>query len=134
KPVIGRFYTAEEDRAPIGTKVAVLSYGYWQAQYGASREVLGRPITIGPSVYTIIGVAPAGFSGMSLEAPVVFVPITAAAPEMFGGMTDQSYAMTYGISWMEMFVRRRPGVSVQTATADLTMAYKRSYAAQLVEQ
>jgi predicted permease len=136
KPVIGRFFTADEDRVPAGTRVAVLSYAFWQSEYGGDRKVLGKTMHIGPGIYTIIGVAPKGFAGLSLETPVAFAPVTAVASDQFAGFLRrrQSYHNTYGFTWAEMYVRRKPGVSLEAATADLTNAYRRSYAAQAAEQ
>ena len=77
KPVIGRFFSAEEDVPPAGTRVAVLSYAYWQTQFGGRKEALGTLMDIGPAKYTIIGVAPEGFTGFELDPVVAFVPISA---------------------------------------------------------
>ena len=79
RPALGRFFTAAEDRVPDGTMVAVLGYGFWQTRYGGRADVLGKPVRIGAETYTIIGVAPKNFVGISLVSPAVFVPITAWA-------------------------------------------------------
>jgi predicted permease len=135
KPVIGRFFTADEDHVPAGTKVVVLSHAYWQSEYGGDRHVVGKTIHLGPSIYTIIGVAPRGFAGLGIETPVAFAPVTAIASDQFAGFLGrkQSYHNTYGFTWAEMYVRRKPGVSLEAATADLTTVYQRSYAAQAAE-
>jgi predicted permease len=118
-PALGRYFTADEDRTPTGTPVVVLGYGYWQLHYGGS-NVLGKSLRIGDGAYTIIGVAPRGFVGVAEEsAPVVFVPITS-----FVG----SRARSYGWTWMDMIVRRKPDVSIEAANADLSMAFARSWA------
>ena len=138
RPALGRFFTPDEDRVPDGTPVAVLGYGYWQASYGGSPDVLGKSLTIGSRTYTIIGVAPQGFAGVMLRTSAAFVPITAQASASFGqwaprggpiGGQRPSYYTAHNIQWMEMFARRKPGVSVEAATADLTTGYRRSYIA-----
>src|SRR5262249_3314032 len=58
-PALGRFFSAEEADAPAPLPRAVLSYSLWQAAFGADSSVIGRPVTIGTSSYTIVGVAPA---------------------------------------------------------------------------
>src|SRR5216110_2401196 len=63
-PALGRYFTAAEDSPPTGSAVAVLSYAFWQTRYGGRREALGSTLQIGPTVYTIIGVAPKGFVGL----------------------------------------------------------------------
>lgn len=130
KPVIGRFFTADEDRPPNGTKVAVLSYAYWQSQYAGSRNVLGQSIKIGPSTYSIIGVAPAGFAAMELETPAAFVPLLASADDAYAGVWVQC-RLAYCLTWLDMYARRKPGVSVEAATGDLTRAFQASYRTQV---
>lgn len=129
KPVIGRFYAPDEDAVPAGTTVAVLSYRYWQTRYGRRTDVLGQRMRIGTHDYTIIGVAPRGFVGPSLNMPIAFIPIMAGAIEM-DGMPAAEVPTTYSWSWAEVMGRRKPGVSLATATADLTRGYLLSYESQ----
>jgi predicted permease len=132
QPALGRFFTADEDRVPEGTPVAVLGDGYWRTKYGADRDVVGKQIRIGRKIYTVIGVAPKGFTGMDLQAAAAFIPITSGANDLFGtsGRDRTTYYTTHRMSWMEMLIRRKPGASIEAATADLTNAVRRSYAAQ----
>ena len=139
KPVIGRFFTPEEDRVPEGTNVAVIDYGFWQSSYGGRSDVLGETLNIGSQTYTIIGVAPKNFVGVESFQSVAFVPITAMGAAQFGrggerdgrtGGIRPSYYNAHNIQWLQMFARRKPGVSVGAVTADLSNAYRRSYTAQ----
>lgn len=132
QPVQGRFFAAAEDTTPTGAAVVVLSHAFWQRRYGG-RPVLGEPLRIAKQDYTIIGVAPAGFTGTSTERqPIAWIPITTwAASEFTWDPNDLSnWYEKYNISWLQMFARRKPGVTVEQATADLTAAYQRSYARQ----
>src|SRR5262245_50832686 len=88
---------------------------------------------IGPAAYTIIGVAPRGFSGIQTVAPSAFIPMTAAAVDGFGPMWDRFHA-AYNITWVQIFARRRPGVSMEAAIADMTDAYRLSWEAQIAIQ
>lgn len=72
RPALGRFFTPDEDRAPDGTMVAVLGYGFWETTYGGRADVLGKPVKIGSETYTIIGVAPRNFVGVGLNTPAAF--------------------------------------------------------------
>jgi predicted permease len=130
KPVIGRFFGPNEDRDPGGARVAVLSYSYWQSQYAGADSVLGKLINIGPTQWTIIGVAPRRFAATQMKAPIAFVPIAVSAVDGFGSMWDR-YRNTYNITWLELFARSKDGISVEAMTADLTSAYRRSYEAQI---
>ena len=131
KPVIGRFFTSAEDVPPSGTRVAVLSYAFWQTQFGGRANALGSALDIGPYKYTIIGVAPEGFEGFAQEPLAAFIPVSAASSGM--GNPKNPWYSTYNMSWLEIFARRKPGVSVTAASADLNEAYRRSYRQQLAE-
>jgi putative ABC transport system permease protein len=133
RPEIGRFFTAAEDTTPAGANVAVLSYAYWQTRFGGSKAALGQRLKIAAADYTIIGVAPAGFAGVTNDRmPMLFIPITTWASTQFTWNPKDlsNWYEKYNISWMQMIARRKPGISMSAATADLTNAYKRSYTHQ----
>jgi len=129
KPVIGRFFGAEENDVQTPKNVVVLSYAFWQTQYGGRKDVMGSVVDIGSSKYTVIGVAPEGFVGFSNEPVAGFLPIAAAAARM-----DPKWYATYNMIWFEGFARRKPGVTAQVATTDLTHAFEVSYKKQLDAQ
>ena len=133
RPALGRYFTAAEDSAPAGAPVAVLGYGYWQTAFGGRREALGRTLQVGATLYTIIGVAQRGFSGLSpAEPPAVYVPLTAHGAELAAGirLRGETWWTSYHWTWASMIAERKPGVTVAAANADLTQAYLRSYEAQ----
>ena len=79
RPVVGRFFTRDEDVTPRGAAVVVLTHSYWQSEFGG-RDVIGKPLLIDRQTYTIIGVAPPGFEGVNEGPPrSAFIPITAYA-------------------------------------------------------
>ena len=83
---IGRYFTNAEDSPPSGAPVVVLSHAFWQTQFGGRSDALGSTLRIGTLVYTIIGVAPAGFVGLSpSRPPVAYIPISS----YFGGPNFQ---------------------------------------------
>ena len=59
RPLLGRTFQAGED-ATGAAPVAVLSYSLWQ-QLGSDRQIVGKPITLGGTARTVIGVMPRGF-------------------------------------------------------------------------
>lgn len=127
-PTLGRYFSEREDTPPDGTPVVVLSYAMWQTRYGGRADVLGSTVQIGPTVYTVIGVAPKGFVGLwSSEPPVAFVPISAYASGVGVRLDDESWWTTYHWTWASMIAQRKPGVTLAAANADLTNAFLRSY-------
>jgi putative ABC transport system permease protein len=132
-PVIGRYFTPAEDTTPTGATVVVLSHAFWQTRYGGKTDVLGQQLKLAKTDYTIIGVAPEGFGGMAASRlPIAWIPITTfASNEFTWNPKDLSnWYQKYNISWMQMLVRRKPGVTEAAATADLTTAFQRSYGKQ----
>lgn len=129
RPALGRFFTADEDVTPIGATVVVLSHGFWQSAFGG-RDVIGQPLQIDRTTFTIIGVTPEGFTGVTEGDPrAAFIPITTFAGSQ-GGNEGRTYYTTYSWGWMELMVRRRPEVSADAASRDLSNAYVRSWNAE----
>jgi predicted permease len=127
-PALGRYFAASEDHVPAGAPVAVLSYGFWQTRYAGRADILGSRLLIDHVIFTVIGVAPQGLAGTpDASPPALFIPITT-----FAGLIREShdYYTNYSWGWLQMLVRRKPGTSVVAATADLTNAYQRSFAAE----
>ena len=127
-PALGRYFTPAEDSVPKGADVAVLGYEYWMSEYGG-RDVRGEVLHVGDFRLTIIGVTPQGFSGIADEGrPVAYMPITTYAASI---QRDKSmYYTKYNWSWMEVIARRKPGVTVEQASADLTQAHRKSWEAE----
>jgi predicted permease len=73
----GRTFTAEEERPDSMAAVTIVSYDYWR-RHGGDRSMLGSTIRINSRPFTVIGIAPKGFTGTSaLVSPEVCVPIGA---------------------------------------------------------
>ena len=90
RPALGRFFAADEDVPPRGADVAVLSYPFWQSEFGG-RDVRGERLQIGNIRATIIGVAPEGFSGVNdASPPLIYIPITT-----YAGSTGTDDSKTY---------------------------------------
>jgi predicted permease len=126
-PQLGRYFVAAEDSG-TGTPVAVLSHRLWATEFGAA-NVIGTHLEVGVVDYTIVGVAPPGFVGtVAGMLPDVFVPLT-TIPANLGDWSEQSFRRDYSWDWIQVIVRRKPGVSATDVSAELTTAYVRSRAA-----
>ncbi|NOT08046.1 MAG: ABC transporter permease, partial [Gemmatimonadales bacterium] len=118
RPLIGRFYTEDEDKVDAGVPVAVLSWRYWQRVYGGSTEAIGKTMFLGSQTYTVIGVAPKGFNGIDLDAVDVWLPFHAAAQDMVGRSGE--WRNTYYWQWLRIVSRLKPGVSRAVASEEAT--------------
>src|SRR5262245_62779428 len=67
RPALGRFFTEDEDRSPNSSEtagsLAVLSYSFWERQFGRDPGILYRTVIVNRSPCRVIGVAARGFSG-----------------------------------------------------------------------
>jgi predicted permease len=73
---LGRPFTAEEERPGADIRVAVISHPLWERR-GADPNILGRSIRLNGEPFTVVGVAPKGFSGTSIPGPDVWLPLGA---------------------------------------------------------
>jgi len=121
KAVIGRTLRPEDDHAPVGNAVAVLSHGFWQRQFGGDPSVLDRTIRVNNYPLTIVGVAAPGFSGTGIgPGPEFFVPLTMGnqvAPRRgYDLLSDQANIVS-------VIARLAPGVSREQAEKYLRGVY-----------
>ena len=124
---LGRYFSAAEDSEPAGTPIAVVSHRFWSTEL-ESANVIGQRLKVGVVDYTIVGVAPPDFVGVTDGAPPdVFVPLT-TIPANLGAWSMESFRRDYSWDWVLVIVRRKPGVSVESLSDELTTAYIRSRA------
>lgn len=122
KAAIGRTLRADDDRAPAGSAVAVLSHGFWQRQFGGDPSVLNRTIRLNNCPLTIVGVAAQGFSGTGRgRGPDLFVPLTMS--NQVAPIPGHDLLSNQGNS-MEVIARLAPGVSREQAEKYLRGVYE----------
>jgi predicted permease len=114
--VLGRTFGEASLARPGEGDVAVISYNMWRRDFGADPAILGKPIDLNGKLFTIIGVAPSDFHGLTLlPTPKVWVPIT----------TDSWRSLTHGpldkreSHQLWTVGRLKPGVSMAQAEAEL---------------
>ena len=120
RPAAGRFFGEEEDRPPSGLEVAVLSHAFWRRQFAGDPGVLGRDIVLDGSRFTVAGVAPAGFTGDSVEPIDVWVPLSAGMRGLPPDWRDNR-----GFNLVTLVARLGAGVSRSAAQRDATSAFRR---------
>jgi putative ABC transport system permease protein len=116
KPAIGRFFTADEDRAGCGSPGAVLSYAYWQREFGGVGSVLQQTVRLEGVRFDIIGVAPPDFFGLDVGRRFdVALPLCGEALTQNG----QSRAENRSSWWLAAIGRLAPGRTREQATEHL---------------
>ena len=113
---LGRTLQPSDTAAPGREAVAVLSYAFWQRQFGSDPAVVGRKILIQGHPCEVVGVARPGFDGLSqtpphdIWVPVTIDPLLEDGPSLF----DPSPPNRLGVVG-----RLKPGVTPQAARASL---------------
>ena len=120
-PAAGRLISPADEPAVGESPVVVLSHDYWRSGFDSDPGVIGNALTVNGQELSIIGVAPAGFSGTTVGAkPKVFVPLTLRwnmEPTITTGPDDR---MAY---WLYVFARLQPDVSIEQARAGINTVY-----------
>src|SRR6266567_1940529 len=112
---MGRALTAEDDRS--AAMFAVLSYDFWQRRYQRDPAILGRKITLRGYPFTVIGVLPRGFNGLSADtSPDIRVPASVNRLIVTEMGEIKSPA---GRLWAQIFGRLRPGVPFERVDAEI---------------
>src|SRR5947199_6932246 len=72
----GRAFLPEEETPGRNTPVAIANYSYWQ-KHNLDPTVLGSQVLINGRPFTIVGIAPKGFTGtQQILSPEVWLPIS----------------------------------------------------------
>lgn len=129
-PARGRFF-ATDDAGPDAAPEAVMSYGYWQAHFGGDPGVVGRTLRLRSGAYTVIGVAPRGFTGTTVgQVPGLYFPIALQTRLLPGRDMLHDPPGIRRVEWLQAIGRLRPGVSLAQAAADCNVVFARSIQAQ----
>ena len=122
QPLVGRFFDETENQPDGAARVAVLGYPAWQRWFGGSRDVLGRELTIGNQPYSIIGVAPRGFTGPQFGPVDVWLPMNLKGPAV-----QKGWQTSWNAQWLEIVGRLKPDVTFTQASNELTTIHQRAY-------
>ena len=105
RPVLGRWFSLEEERLGEDSGVAVIAHELWQRRFAGDAGVLGRPMVLDGRSYVVVGVLPPGFR-FPYDGEV-WIPVT----------TPPDLSHDYGV-----FARLAPGFSPPGAEAGLAAA------------
>ena len=130
---LGRPFRDEEDAAPGVAPVAVLSHGMWQRNLGGRPSAVGERIRLSGLEYTIVGIAPPGFTGTIPGIPTEFwVPVTMVESFVFSGVqtsADHNPGTTRldrrGTRWLFVKGRLAKGRTVEEARAQVETIFAR---------
>src|SRR6266404_444162 len=125
--ILGRTISLDDDRVAGASPIAVMSYKCWQQRFGGDQSIIGKDVIVNGRNFTIVGVAPRGFSGTEvISQPELWFPMAMEAQLEAGSnwLDDRE--------WNNVFIQGRlePGVSVaraQTALNSIAADLEREY-------
>jgi len=106
-PELGRHFLPEDDE--VGAEqAAVLSHAFWRSRYGADPSILGQPLELDGTLYTIVGVMPSGFYFLrkDIEVWTTFSDYLKTVPVRNSG-------------YLQVIARLKPGISLEQAQLDV---------------
>jgi predicted permease len=114
KPALGRWFTAEDERA--AGFPAVISYRVWQSRFSGDPQAIGKQVRLESQWYTVVGVAPKRFQGMAMPVlTAIWVPLVRYAQHNeFGARTVKDRG-----GRVMMFGRLKPHTTASQAQAEL---------------
>ena len=119
-PLLGRFFSADEDRPPTGQRVVVLGRDFWQRGFGGDVTVLGTSVRLDGESYTVVGIAPHGFTGADLARVDAWIPMSLVR-------TTPDWPTTWSAEWLRIVARLKAGTTPDAASAEATRIYRANY-------
>jgi hypothetical protein len=106
--------TSERSGSLLAEQVGVISDRYWTRRFQRDPAIVGRVVTFGAAATTIVGVAPPGFYGESMQLPPDgWLPLARSSVAANGGYDDHH---TY---WLDLIGRLTPNVGIAQANAEI---------------
>lgn len=116
QPILGRVFHAPDDHAGCGAPGTVLSYRFWQREFGGDANVVGKTVTLEGHAFPVLGVTPAGFYGISVGQQFDVAVLVCSEPVIDG--ENNLYTLPQGW-WLAAMGRLKPGWTLEKASAQL---------------
>lgn len=128
EPLLGRTFTSTDDRRGCGLSPgAVVSYGFWQSEFGGDTSVIGRALPVEGHPIQIIGVTPPGFFGLEVGRTFdIALPICSQPALQAEGRLDSGTTW-----WLTVMGRLKPGLSFEGTSPILRGLSPRIFEASL---
>lgn len=115
QPMLGRFFHSTDEHGPNSCPYVVLSYNYWRSQLNGDTAIVGKVINVNKHPFTVLGVAPQGFTGTELFFhPDMWIPIVNEVE-----LEGYNYLDARDNHSLWVVGRMKPGVTVAEAQANL---------------
>jgi predicted permease len=112
----GRTFTPDDDRTG-GAPAAVISHNYWKRRFSLDPAVIGKPIYLGGTPFTVVGVTSPTFFGRNVAGRSADVTLPMFVHPRLALKDHDTF---------EIMARLRPGVTPEQARADLQVIYQQT--------
>jgi predicted permease len=127
---LGRMLNEEDDRAANPQPVVVLSYDFWRRRFALDPSVIGKKITMDDFPFTVVGIAPPGFTGLEVgRRPDLWWPI-----EAIPLVSPNRPVKNEGYTWLKVMGRLKAGTSLEQARAEIDVLFKQQMAETVARQ
>src|SRR5688572_28529644 len=116
QPAIGSAF-ASPDEAPGAPRAAVISDALWTRFLNRDPSVLNKTISLNGRKFSVVGVAPANFSGL-MRGMQTDVWVT--LPHNVDFENSPKLLTSENLSWLALAGRLKPGVTIEQAQSQLT--------------
>lgn len=121
QPVLGRLITVNDDQHGCGLPAAVISYPFWQREYGGAQSAIGSTLKIHNQQVEVVGVTPASFFGVDVGRSFDVALPLCAEPMIDEPLVESDHTLFARRDgwWLDAIGRLKPGWSLQKATSQL---------------
>jgi predicted permease len=121
RPILGRSLQSKETNEADSDAVTVLGYGLWQSHFGGDPTIVGKSVEINLHRYTIVGVAPKGFTGCATGVRSdIFLPLGDIR-----SVWNWNPLQDRGQAFLNVLAVLRPGVSREQAQSETSVIMQR---------
>jgi putative ABC transport system permease protein len=113
KPSLGRTFEPQEENRASPLAVTVMSHGLWKRRFGGDPSIVGKSVQLQGLAFQVLGVLPEGFRDTYPKVDL-YVPVT-----MSRLTYREGYVEDRNVRWLDVFARRRPGVSMEQAQQEM---------------
>jgi predicted permease len=117
-PFRGRFFEEDDGQANCGAPGVVLSYGYWQSEFGGLNSAIGSKLIIQDIPTEVIGVTPPNFFGLEIGRHFDFALPLCALPTYVS--PSIKFPARRDFFWLGVMGRLKPGRSLEQASSQLS--------------
>ncbi len=117
-PQVGRLFTNEDDLPGSPASVAVIGHGIWTSLFHRDPMVVGKSLTVNTETFTVVGVAPAGFGGVSGPGSAALWIPSGTLPSVYR-VFGEVVGFTPHLTYWQFVTGVSPGHSFEQAEAEL---------------